>query len=155
MYRNAYSKLKPKYIVHIGRYTNRVLQAATQSNVNAQAVIRKSFDKMKKATDISGSLGISISRDEIKDLLHVKQKVHNIPILHNIFLTFLTRFTSGLCALFAFVFHKIIVGNGFSADKAFLKIGVNHTGRLWGGCADGDGPGADFFYTGGEVGVQS
>ena len=41
------------------------------------------------------------------------------------------------------------------ADEAAFKVGVDDTGSLRGGVAFVDGPSADFFDAGGEVGLQA
>ncbi len=50
---------------------------------------------------------------------------------------------------------QIVVSDGFGFDKAALEIGVDDAGGLGRGVAGVDGPGADFFFAGGEIGAQA
>ena len=53
------------------------------------------------------------------------------------------------------VLNKIIIRDRLSPDKAALKIGVNLTCGLWGGCAAGSRPCADFLGPRREKGLQA
>ncbi len=69
-------------------------------------------------------------------------------------LAFQAPFSGVFGPLLAIIRNKVVIADDFSTDKAFLEVGVDLTGSLWGGRADRDGPGAHFFHSGGEVGVQ-
>ena len=81
--------------------------------------------------------------------------MHDIAVLDDVFLAFEAHFAGFLGALFAVVGDEIVVADDFGADEAFFEVGVDDAGCLRGGVAFVDGPGADFFDTGGEVGLQS
>ena len=81
--------------------------------------------------------------------------MNHIPILHHIFLTFGAHFARFFGFGFAAERYKIIISNHLRADKAAFEIGVDHAGGLRGGVAFVDGPGADFFYAGGEISLQA
>src|SRR5690606_17485298 len=49
---------------------------------------------------------------------------------------------------------EVIVADDFGANEAAFEVCVNDCGGLGGCGANTDGPGAYFFYTGGEVGLQ-
>lgn len=87
--------------------------------------------------------------------LYVKQEVHHIAVLHDIFLAFYAHFAGFFSFGFAAERDKIVVGNDLGADEAAFEVGVDDAGGLWGGVAFVDGPGADFFDAGGEVGLQA
>ena len=71
--------------------------------------------------------------------------MHDIAVLHDVVLAFNTQFTRLFRALLAIIIDKILIGDGFGADKAFFEIGMDDCRRFWCSCADSDGPGADFF----------
>ena len=81
--------------------------------------------------------------------------MHHIAVLDDVFLAFEAHLARFLGALFAVIGDEILIADHFGADEAFFKIGMNDTGCLRRGIAFVDGPGADFFDTGGEVGLQS
>lgn len=80
--------------------------------------------------------------------------MHDIAILDDIVLAFQTPFAGIFRTLFALVRNEVFVAITLCADETAFEIAVNHTGGLWGGRADRNGPGADFLYAGGKVGRQ-
>ncbi len=63
-------------------------------------------------------------------LLNVKPEQEKIAVLGYVVAAFLAHFTGFLGALFAVTGDKIIVGDGFGLDEAFLEIRVDDTGGL-------------------------
>ena len=78
-----------------------------------------------------------------------------IAVFDDVFLAFYSKLTGLFDGLLTAEFNKIIIGNGFGSDKAFFKIGVNYGSGFGCGSADCDGPGTDFFFTHGKVGLQA
>src|SRR5471032_1119327 len=86
--------------------------------------------------------------------LYVETEVHHVAIFDDVFLAFKAPLTGFLGTGFTLVLNEVVVGDDFGTDEAFFEVGVDHAGSLWRGSADLDGPGADFFDTGGEVSLQ-
>ena len=78
-------------------------------------------------------------------MLDVKAEMHDIPIMHHILLPFQAHLARFLGALLAFESYELIIGDDFGPDEAFLKIGMDDSGRF--GCSVSyvDGPRAHFF----------
>src|SRR5476649_155372 len=86
--------------------------------------------------------------------LNVEAEVHHVAVFNDVVLAFQAPFAGFLGARFALVLDEVVVGDDFGADEAFFEVGVYHASSLRCGSADAYGPGADFFDTGGEVGLQ-
>ena len=71
--------------------------------------------------------------------------MEHIAIFHLIGFAFDTHFSGLFGGLFAIKRHKIIIGNGFGANKSTLKITMNYTSGLRGQRALRDGPSARFL----------
>ncbi len=80
--------------------------------------------------------------------------MQHVAVLHDIFLAFGAGFAGGFRALFAVQCDVIGIGDGFGADIAFFKIGVDDAGGFGPACADCDCPGAGFFRPDGEIGDE-
>jgi hypothetical protein len=91
----------------------------------------------------------------LQSVLNVETEVDNITIFDDVLLTLKASATGSFSALLTFVLNVIVITDCLSADEAFFEVGVDHAGGLWGGCSLFDGPGADFFYACGKVGMQS
>ena len=81
--------------------------------------------------------------------------MHDVAVLHDVFLAFLPGLAVFLCAAFAVELDVVGVGDGFGLDEALLEIAVDDAGGLRGGRAFLDRPGAGFFRADGEVGLEA
>ena len=77
--------------------------------------------------------------------------MHNIPILHDIFLSFHSHFSGFFYLGFAAIANEIFIGNHLGPDEAFLKVGVDNSRSLRGGGTYRNGPGSYFLYPGGKI----
>src|SRR5882724_6837492 len=82
--------------------------------------------------------------------LHVEAEMHDVAVLHDIFLAFETEFARLARARFAIEGDIIVVSDRLGPDEAFFKIGVNDAGRAWRPRAFRHGPGARLLGSGGE-----
>lgn len=64
--------------------------------------------------------------------LYVESEVHDVSVLHYIFLAFHTQFSGFAHGGFTAVFDVVFVLDDFRADKTFLKVGVDNAGRIAG-----------------------
>ena len=87
--------------------------------------------------------------------LDVEQEVDNVAIFHDVVFTFDAEFAGFFDGLFVFEFFEVGEGVDFSADEAPFEVGVNDTRGLRGGGTYGNGPSADFFFTGCKVRMQA
>ena len=62
--------------------------------------------------------------------LDVEQEVHDVAVLHHVFLAFHAQHAVGAAGGFAFVAHVVGVGDDFGADEAAFEVGVDDTGSL-------------------------
>src|SRR5690606_10991587 len=100
----------------------------------------------KKAEDHSPALVLSYLF-----LLYIKSKMHDIAILHDIFLTFHTHFTGFFHFRLGTVLDKIVIFYYLGTDKSFFKIGMNNARSLRCRPALANSPGANFFYSGSKI----
>ena len=89
-----------------------------------------------------------------QQVLDVEFKKHNIPVLDNVFLTFLSVAAGFFDFLFRTVFKKIIKAIHFRFDKAALKIGVDNSGCVGGGISCVDCPRTAFVFSSSKKGTQ-
>lgn len=80
--------------------------------------------------------------------------MQNVAIFHNIPFSLSAHLARFFGPLFAGIFHVILVGYRFCANKAAFEIAVDYASRAWGKSAGRNCPGAGFFRTNGEVGFQ-
>ncbi len=80
--------------------------------------------------------------------------MHHVAIFDDVILAFQTPLAGFLGAALTLVLDEIVIGHDFGTDEAFLEVGVDHPGRLWGGGAYAHGPGTYFLHAGREVGLQ-
>src|SRR5690554_8149440 len=85
----------------------------------------------------------------------IEAEVDHVAILDDVLLALQAPLAGVLRALFAAQGDKVIIGDDLGADEALLEVGVDDPGRLGGGGADLDGPGAHLLHPGGEVGLQA
>jgi len=81
--------------------------------------------------------------------------MHHVAVAHDVFLAFEPHLAGFLRALFTLVLDKLIIGNHFGANKAFLEIRVDDTGRLRRGIALMHGPRANFLRPDSEIRLQA
>ena len=90
-----------------------------------------------------------------KGVLDVEFKEYDIPILHNVFLAFLTIAAGFFDFLFRAVFKEVVKTVDFCFDESSLKVGVDNAGRLGCGISGMDCPCAAFVFSGSKKGTQS
>lgn len=57
--------------------------------------------------------------------------MHHIAVLHDISLSFGPHLSGFLGRLLSAQGDKVVIGNGFSANKPFFKIAVDHASCFW------------------------
>ena len=87
--------------------------------------------------------------------LHVEQEVHDVAILHEVFLAFGTHKTCFLGGVPAAVLEEVGVAQSFGADKASFKVRVDDTCALRCLETSVERPGAAFLFASGEECAQS
>lgn len=63
--------------------------------------------------------------------LDIKAEMEDITIFRDILFTFLAHFAIFFCTRFPIELNIVFIGNGFSLNKATLKVRVNDARRLW------------------------
>ena len=81
--------------------------------------------------------------------------MQHVAFLDQVFLALQPQPAGVAGARFAAVADEIVVRDGLGADEALLEVGVDHAGRLRGGVALVDGPGARFLGADREIGLQA
>ena len=83
--------------------------------------------------------------------LNIKTEMHDVAILYNIVFALHAHFSSLSAALFRLMLLIISEFDNLSSDEAFLKVAVDHAGRL--GCFPSflDRPGPHFLFARGEI----
>src|SRR5215468_1394556 len=61
---------------------------------------------------------------------HIETEMEYVAFLNEVFLAFQAQTARIARAGFTLVPDVVVVGDGFSADKAALEVGVDHAGRL-------------------------
>ena len=75
--------------------------------------------------------------------------------MHDVSFALGAEFAGSADGLFGTEFFKIVVVANASGNEATFEIGVDSAGGLGGGGAFFDGPGAAFFFAGGEEGLEA
>ena len=88
-------------------------------------------------------------------MLDVEFEEYNIPILHDVFLAFLTIAAGFFDFLFRAVFKEVVKTVDFRFNEASLKVGVDNAGRLGCGISGMDCPCTAFVFSGGKEGSES
>ena len=88
-------------------------------------------------------------------VLDVEFEEYDIPILHNVFLAFLSVAAGFSDFLFRAVFEKVIKTVDFRFNESSLKVGVDNAGRLGCGISCMDCPCAAFIFSGSKEGSES
>lgn len=86
--------------------------------------------------------------------LYVEVEMYYVVVFDDVVFVFQVLFIGFFGVLFVFELDEVVVGDYFGVDEVFFEVGVDYVGGLWGGGVDVDGLGVDFFYFGGEVGLQ-
>lgn len=79
--------------------------------------------------------------------------MHDITVVHNIFLTFYAHFSGLLHCVFGAQSHEIVIFYYFGANETLFKIGVNNSCGLRCFSASQECPCPDFVGAGREVGL--
>src|SRR5690606_17930010 len=79
----------------------------------------------------------------------------DVAVLEDVFLALEAVFAGFAGGGGAAEAREVVEGNDLGLDEAFFEIGVDDAGGLRGLPALLDGPGADLFFAGGEVGLQA
>ena len=85
-------------------------------------------------------------------ILHIKQEVDDVAVLHDVFLAFGAEQALCLGGGHVAAGLQILKGHSFCADKAALDVRVDLAGSSGSLGALGDGPCTDFVLTAGEEG---
>src|SRR5947207_3118071 len=80
--------------------------------------------------------------------------MQDVSVLHNVVLAFKPELAGIAGTSFAIEADIVVIGDGFGPDEALLEICVNDPGRLRRPGPLGDGPGAGFLGTDGEIGHE-
>src|ERR1019366_7300095 len=112
----------------------------------------------------NSGLGCAFVRDQITDnrrpiTVHprsdVESEEENIPVLHDVLLSFRPHHSFLLRALPAVFRDEVVEPHRLRANEPTLEIGVDDSRRRWGGVAAVDRPRAHFWLARGEVRLQS
>ena len=76
--------------------------------------------------------------------------MHDIAVLNDIFFSLDTHLSGFFYSRFRTVGNIILIFDDFGADKAFFKVGMDHTGALRGFPSFMESPGTTFVGTGGQ-----
>src|SRR5215204_4093935 len=89
--------------------------------------------------------GAGNTRGQGRFRLDVELEVHDIAVLHDVFLTFLPQLSRVLAGTFAAERDIVVEGDRFRADEAALHVGMDLARSI--GClgARVNGPGAGFL----------
>ena len=87
--------------------------------------------------------------------IEIESEKENVAVFHDVLFTFKTVLAGFFDGLFRFVSEKIFTVISLGTDETFFKVGVNDTRSLRRFGAGTDGPCAHFFFTSGEVSLQS
>lgn len=82
--------------------------------------------------------------------LYVKFEFDDVAVLHDVRLTFGAEFAGGFDGLLGAECLEVVVVHDAGGNEATFEVGMDGTGSLWGGGTFFDGPGATFFFAGGE-----
>ena len=80
--------------------------------------------------------------------------MHDIAVLNDIFFSLDTHLSGFFYSRFRTVGNIILIFDDFGADKAFFKVGMDHTGALRGFPSFMESPGTTFVGTGGQECLQ-
>lgn len=92
---------------------------------------------------------------DLSSQLHIEEEVQYVALLDDVLFSFGADFPFGFSGGHVSVIDEVLVCDGFGADEAFFKVGVDDGGGLGGFHAFGDGPGAGFLGAGGEIGLEA
>src|SRR5690554_2451671 len=85
---------------------------------------------------------------------HVEAELHDVAVLHDVLLALHAHLALGLGLGHGAGGDEVVEGDDLGLDEAALEVGVDDAGRLRGGRALGDRPGASLLRPGGEVRLQ-
>ena len=63
--------------------------------------------------------------------LNIKAEVHDVTVLHYVFLSFNAELASFLDSSFRFILHIVVVLDYLCADETLLEVGVDDASALW------------------------
>src|ERR1700761_7128790 len=87
--------------------------------------------------------------------LHIEAELDHLAALHDVVLALDAGLARRAGRRYRAGRHQVVEGDDLGLDEALLEVGVDHAGRLRGGCADRDLPGAGFLRASSEEGLQS
>ena len=87
--------------------------------------------------------------------LDVEFEEHDVAVLDDVFFAFHSVESALSCDSDGAALDEVLVGDGFGFDEASFEVGVDDSGGLGRGVSLSDCPGADFFFAGGEEGLQA
>ena len=80
--------------------------------------------------------------------------MHDVAVLHNIFLALDADFACLAALRLASECHIVVIFDNLGTDKTFLKVGVDNAGALRGFPSFMESPGTTFVGTGGQECLQ-
>ena len=86
--------------------------------------------------------------------LYVEAEVHDVSVLHYVFLAFHAQFSGFAYGGFAAILDVVFVFDDFGADETFLKVCMDDTGALRSFPAFTVGPCLYFHFAGGDEGFK-
>ena len=90
----------------------------------------------------------------IPDELYIETEMHDISILHNIFLTFDAHLSGLFNSSLGAISDIILVLDHLGTDKSFLEVRMDNTGALRSFPAFMERPRTTFVRSGGQEGLQ-
>ena len=96
-----------------------------------------------------------ISDVMLRQPLHVEAELHHVAVLHHVVLALHAGLALGAGLGDRARLDQVVEGDDLGLDEALLEVGVDDAGRLGGGGALLDGPGAGLLGAGRQVGLQA
>ena len=87
--------------------------------------------------------------------LYVKEEVHYVAVLNDVFLTFRRKLAGGAAGSLRLQGHEVIVFDNLCADKASFEVRMDGSCGARGLVALADGPGAAFVCAGRKEGLKA
>src|SRR5574344_1988504 len=88
-------------------------------------------------------------------VLYVEKEVHNVAVLHHVFLSLDSHLTGGATSGFRLEIHEIIVFDDLGTDETLFEVGVNDTCRTRSLVPLVYGPGATLVRARREEGLKA
>ena len=98
--------------------------------MNAIFCTRYDIDETSRGHTGGGvGYGRAVEVEDDSLVLDIKPKLHDVAVSHNVILTLETGFAGGSSGGERASVHQVSIADDLSFNEAFLKIGVNDTGK--------------------------